>query len=231
MKIALCFSGQPRGLKEAFEFYSKNLLSDNVDVFCHSWNSEFNDDILKLYRPKLARFDDVKFTVDDDSKYSNTPNPKKWPPRFTLSAYYSVNESLKLKQMYERDNNIKYDWVIKTRYDYAINIVLPLAELDNSKLYVPNCRMTPNRDFCNDQFAFSSSEIMDKYMSTYDHIQEFYDVGCEMIGEEMLKANLKKHNLIGENLVYVNMNNPFPPGPHNGTWHSLIREDYEFWTS
>ena len=30
--------------------------------------------------------------------------------------------------------------------------------------------------------------------------------------------------------VYVDMNNPFPPGPHNGTWHSLIRDDYDQWT-
>jgi hypothetical protein len=44
-----------------------------------------------------------------------------------------------------------------------------------------------------------------------------------------MRANLHEHNLHGENLVYVNMNNPFPPGEHNGTWHSLIRDDYAQW--
>jgi hypothetical protein len=89
--------------------------------------------------------------------------------------------------------------------------------------------MVPERNFGNDQFAFSSAENMIKYMSTYENIDQYYSQGTQMIGEEMLKANLIHHNLVGENLVYVDMNNPFPPGPHNGTWHSLIREDYEKW--
>ncbi len=59
----------------------------------------------------------------------------------------------------------------------------------------------------------------------------YEDLGVVYIGENLMQANLRENNLIGENLVYVNMNNPFPPGVHNGTWHSLIRDDYERWTS
>ena len=67
-------------------------------------------------------------------------------------------------------------------------------------------------------------------MSTFLNGDKYYYSGAQYIGEEMMKANLHEHGLIGENLVYVNMNNPFPPGPHNGTWHSLIRDDYASWT-
>jgi hypothetical protein len=123
----------------------------------------------------------------------------------------------------------KYDWVIKARTDYALNVKIPFEELDNTKLYIPNCRMVPERDFGNDQFAFGSEETMFKYMSTYQNLDKYYEAGNQFIGEDMMRANLHEHGLIGEKLVYCNMNNPFPPGPHNGSWHSLIRDDYDQW--
>lgn len=227
MKIALCFSGQPRGLSIAHSYYKTNLLDFyDVDVFCHSWNSDLNDKILSLYRPKDYLFENAKFTEEDNLRYTNTPDPSKWPPRFTLSAFYSINESKKLFQKF----GVEYDFVIKTRYDYALNVKIPFEELSNKKLYMPNCRMVPERNFGNDQFAFSSGINMGKYMSTYENIDLYYSKGTAMIGEEMLKANLIHNDLVGENLIYVDMNNPFPPGPYNGTWHSLVREDYQQWT-
>jgi hypothetical protein len=55
-------------------------------------------------------------------------------------------------------------------------------------------------------------------------MNHFYEHNTVMNAEDMLSANLKYHNLIGEKLVYVDMKNIFPPGPKNGTTHSLIRE-------
>jgi hypothetical protein len=90
--------------------------------------------------------------------------------------------------------------------------------------------MTPQRDFGNDQFAFSSSENMDKYADTFNRIDEFYDEdGVQMMCEDMMSENWKANNLVGENLIYCNLDHPFPPGQYNGTWHSLIREDFEQW--
>jgi hypothetical protein len=225
MKIALCFCGQARSFERGYEYYKRNLLDHfNVDVYIHSWKMpNGGKDLLDLYKPKDYLFEDT-LVGNYDAIYTNTPNAAKWPPRFTYSALYSMNEVANLIQG-------EYDWVIKTRTDYALNGRIPFDQWDNSKLYIPNCRMVPERDFGNDQFAFSSHRNMMKYMSTFEYIDEYYDSGVQMIGEDMMKANLHKHGLFGEKLEYVNMNNPFPPGPHNGTWHSLIRDDYEQWTS
>ena len=81
----------------------------------------------------------------------------------------------------------------------------------------------------NDQFAMSSSANMDKYADAFNHIDEFYNDGTVMISEDMMSQNWKLHGLVGEKLVYCNMNHPFPPGPNNGTWHSLIRGDFDKW--
>ena len=89
--------------------------------------------------------------------------------------------------------------------------------------------MVPERDFGNDQFAFSSKENMFKYMSTFNNLDKYYNKGAQFVGEELMKANLHEHGLIGEKLVYFNPNHPFPPGPYNGTWHSLIRDDMQQW--
>ena len=162
MKIALCFCGQTRSFEKGYEYYKRNLLDlHDVDVYIHSWKRpkvEGEVSILDLYKPKDYLFED-ELVGNYDAIYTNTPNAQKWPPRFTYSALYSMNE---VSNLIYGD----YDWVIKTRTDYALNVMLPLYTLDNSKLYIPNCRMVPERDFGNDQFAFSSKENMMKYMST-----------------------------------------------------------------
>jgi len=107
--------------------------------------------------------------------------------------------------------------------------IIPFDELDNSKLYIPNCRMVPTRDFGNDQFAFSSSENMDDYAAAYHWIDTFYESGVQYMCEDFMSANWKRAGLVGEKLMYCDINHPFPPGPYNGTPHSLIREDFEQW--
>lgn len=232
MKIALCLSGQPRSYEKGFEYHKKNLLDHyDVDVFIHTWSNANDQDIEKLfqlYKP-VKTMVETPLTDEFDSMYRNTPNAVAHPPRFTVSMLYSMYKSYEMKSAYEMKNRQMYDWVVKSRTDYALNVRIPFEELDNTKLYIPNCRMVPERDFGNDQFAFGSSDTMNKRMSIYLGMNHYYDQGVPMIGEDMMRAHLHENNLIGENLVYVNMNNPFPPGQYNGTWHSLIRDDCSEW--
>jgi hypothetical protein len=228
-KIALCLSGQARSFQKGYEYHKKNLLDHyDVDVFIHAWDFEGIEEYAKLYNP-VAFMVEKPLVGDFDQRYTNTPNAVKHPPRFTVSMLYSIYKSCELKTTHELTTGEVYDWVIKTRSDYALNVKIPFNELDNTKLYIPNCRMVPERDFGNDQFAFGNSETMNKRMSIYLNMNHFYDQGVQMIGEDMMKAQLHETGLHGEKLVYVNMNNPFPPGEYNGTWHSLIRDDTAEW--
>jgi len=233
MKIALCLSGQARVINQGYEFVFKNLLDKNdVTVFIHTWESEQSDYAVKLYKPKAWKIETP--LTNDLSKYTNVPPPQpnwkvKDPARSTWNQLYGVYKCNELKSHYEELCERPFDWVIRSRFDFAINVDIPFAELDSYKLHIPNCRQVPNRDFGNDQFAFSSSGNMDKYSDTYNHLDRFYDSGVQMMCEDMMSANWKEKGLVGENLVYCNMNHPFPPGAYNGTWHSLVREDFEQW--
>jgi hypothetical protein len=231
MKIAVCISGQPRAYAQGYEYMKRNLLDKyDCDIFIHTWkNKVYNiDNVISLYKPKLHEVENPYEKDVFDHLFPNTPNAKGWPPTATVSMFYSMFKSLTLKAEYEIESG-KYDWVVKTRFDYAINGVIPFEQLDRNRLYIPNCRMTPLRDFGNDQFAFASNGIMTDYMSTYLYLRFYYEGGVPMIGEDMMSANLNRHGLTGENLVYVDMKNPFPPGLYNGTPHSLIRDDMELW--
>lgn len=233
MKIAVCISGLPRAYEKGYEYLKKNLLDHyDVDIFIHTWkNKVYNtEDVIELYKPVDWLVENLSIFDRDllNKKYVNTPNAKVFPPSNAVYAYYSIFKSCSLKIRKEIRTQ-PYDWVVKTRFDYALNGQMPFAALDKTKIYIPNCRMVITRDFGNDQFAFGSSPVMNKYMSTYWHMEDFYNAGCQMNGEEMLKATLHNANLIGQNLIYVDMNNPFSPGPYNGTTHSLIRDDMELW--
>lgn len=233
MKIAVCISGQYRAYKQGYEYLKRNLLDKyDCDIFIHSWynsNVYLADDVRELYKPVLWRFDmPISKEEGYDEIFTNVPGAGWYPPTATISMFYSMFHALRLKCEYELKRS-HYDWVVRTRFDYAVNGVIPFEQLDPTKVYIPNCRMVPTRDFGNDQFAFGSSRVMNEYMSTYLHMRNFYDEGVQMIGEDMMSANLKRAGLVGERLVYVDMKNPFPPGKYNGTPHSLIRDDMHLW--
>ena len=235
MKIALCLVGQARSVEAGYEFHKKNILDgSDVTVFFHTWETDekLHEKMIELYKP-----DDYIVEPNlsvDFSRYPNTPPPSpNWKVKdgrmSTLAQLHGIHWCMAIKKRWESTHYEKFDWVIRSRPDFAINARIPFDELDNSKLYIPNCRMVPTRDFGNDQFAFSSSENMDKYARAVEHIDEFYDSGVQYMCEDFMGANWKKYGLVGENLVYCDVNHPFPPGEYNGTPHSLIRDDYAEW--
>ena len=235
MRIALCISGQPRMWEEGYEYHYKNIIKGNdVTIFLHSWEMSAEQMQKMSEKYKAHSFITSPNPTVDLSKYTNTPPPSpNWKVkdgRFaTYCQMYAIYECMRTKREYEEYHNMKFDWVVRSRYDFAINVRVPFDTLNSNKLYIPNCRMTTDRDFGNDQFAFSSSENMDKYSYAYKHYDEFYKNGTRFMLEDFMSENWKRYGLVGENLVYCNVNHPFPPGPYNGTWHSLLREDFDEW--
>ena len=155
MKIALCLSGQPRCFEKGFEYHKKNLLDRyDVTVFCHVWNSPNIEKLFELYKPEVSMIEDS--LTNDLTKYTRVPPPQpnwkvKDPARAAWNLTYSLMKANDLKSDYEKYHNMKFDWVVRSRYDFALNAQIPFEELDNTKLYIPNCRMTTGRDFGNDR--------------------------------------------------------------------------------
>ena len=93
MKIALCLSGQPRCVKQGYEFVKRNILDGNdVTVFCHVWETPEVIDI-EIYKPEAFMIE--KSLTNDLSKYTRVPPPQpnwkvKDPARSTYNQLYGI---------------------------------------------------------------------------------------------------------------------------------------------
>lgn len=230
MKVALCLSGRARSFKEGYEYHKRNLLDHHdVDVFIHTWE-DIEDDAFQFidynYDPKKLVTTPC-FNQDNLNKYPDI-HPD-WPARNVVHMLYSVFRSNHEKKTYELEEGITYDVVIRSRFDYALNRTLPLESIEPGKVYVPKDmvkgHIEPNGIICNDQFGFGDSPTMDIYSNTFWMIDLANSLNCPMSGEDLLSTNLQIHRVIGDKMVYIDMNYPFPPGKYNCTPHSLLRDD------
>lgn len=148
MRIALCLYGIVGGatgkggkgsndktLKVGHKHYKKNLIDANgqVDVFVHTWSIDKKDDIKRLYQPKKALYEPQKrFKIPEWVKGS----PERKNNHY--SKWYSTKRSIELKAEYEKERNFKYDFVMATRFDIALNTPFVFDQLDPDKFYVGN---------------------------------------------------------------------------------------------
>jgi len=240
MKIALQLSGQPRGYEKAFEYLHKNFLQHfDVDVFFHTWKQNVYplDDIDKCYKPvyKGVSAPMSKAVANFfNENYTNTPDVKNWPPSATYSSFLSIWAANNLRVNHEINTGTPYDYVMRTRFDFALNVNIKdhfddlKKHMDRDFIVVPSDRGIAHPFFSNDQWAFGKGQAITEYCSTYTHIPYFYANGVRFIGEDLLSANYVR--MRGNyRISFMDMNHPFPPGPYNGSYHSLVRDDMELW--
>ncbi len=132
-RIAFCFSWQARTLDQTYKFFKENLFDTakeqwfDYDVFCAV---EDDSDIEKINLLKPTSVEKIKSSDVEkiiESKYwdfiVNTYPYKYWTLWFTKYCYnslqqiYKVSKSMALKNNYELNNDIKYDIVLKLRFD------------------------------------------------------------------------------------------------------------------
>ena len=143
-KIAIQLFGHLRTFDHAFKYFEKYVLEPNkksgyeIDIFIHTWNerdhSTINyrnpngekpsdaaltkadqEKVLALYKPKSILFEN-QIECEDKIIIEKIANVKRSIKGCINNSYtiFKVNE---LRQKYEKENNIKYDWVIQTRPD------------------------------------------------------------------------------------------------------------------
>ena len=219
LKIALCISGHMRTFEETFPSIQKYILSDlDCDVFIHTWDTlglsyrpldnnlnkkyqNLQDNLNKLFRPK-------KIIIEPRKEFmiSNIMRTKLEPGRDIhgmLSMFYKIEACNDLKKEYEADNNIKYDIVIRFRSDLLMGSPLPINKnFKENFLYIP---MYGNFGGLCDQFAFGSSEVMDKYSSIFSNIENHLNNGAVFNPEKLLNFHVNAMKLLvhKEHVKYV----------------------------
>lgn len=212
MKIALCLSGQPRNLEKNIPYLLNGLVepSNITDIFIHSWFDEssigtdfissqpfqngslgsFSKDTVKL----LKSLNPKKYVIEKPNNFSEFSHLENLPTAVQThiaSSLYSAYSCNNLKTQYEKENNFKYDLVIKTRidcfYQKALNITDYLDDDWKNVLHVAQDyqHMRQNEYYpisngdkyisLSDTFAYGSSKIIDKYCSIFPEFEKIFD--------------------------------------------------------
>lgn len=228
IRIALCLSGQPRSYKKAHEYIKRNLLDQfSVDVYIHAWRPTGSklflfDDIQSLYRPiQFVMEDSLPETTNSDLMVPNASHPA----NFCTSMFYSIHRSDNYRIRSETASDKKYDFVIRSRFDLALNKVIDFGSLKKGIVYTSIDADVPN-PLLNDQFAIADPDTMAIYSSTFLFLRWHASRGTPLCGHAMLEAQL---NHFGVPVERIDIDHPFNDGKFNIGRHSLIRDDMEKW--
>jgi len=184
MKVAVCFSGTVRNPEIALESLKLIRPGNHIKIFAHTWSNlntetdylngsidhsdtsllqgfNFETFLIENYQSKKIHFQKM-YDFFNFKIHHATPRTDLG----IISMFYSIYQSNLLKRNYETLNKLKFDKVIRMRFDSNFeNKILDLTQL-NSELNIPN-----EEDWCggiNDQFAVGTSELMDVYCDMYN---------------------------------------------------------------
>ncbi len=193
MRVALCLYGlvgSDRGksydkkggtdevLKECSNSFQKHIINkNNTDVFFHTWDYEFEKELVKNYTPKL-------YKTEPQKVFENTVSGPTKRVQAHYSKWYSTKAVNDLRQKYEADNNFKYDFVITSRFDMIWTVDVICANLNKDIFYIPGTTKGkvpwgwPNNksgtDYeIDDLWCISNSKNMDDFSLLYNHINDY----------------------------------------------------------
>ncbi|MEL0008547.1 MAG: hypothetical protein VW741_01625 [Flammeovirgaceae bacterium] len=211
MKIALCLFGLTGGTvgvggqgrqihpKNGYLYYKKNLIDQyDVDVFIHSWSTEFKNELIEIYKPKKHIIEPQRefnqITLNNFG-YHEINDLRKHEPYFepykdlsdneafekfetllwrSYSRWYSTKMSINLKKEYELSNNIEYDFVISSRLDIALLKKIKFEKLDKSKFYASFKHGRTDFDKALfDLIFFSNSKIINEFSEIFDRFHKY----------------------------------------------------------
>ena len=95
----------------------------------------------------------------------NQPNFQERQINNSLSYFYSLSEANKLRKLYEYENKIKYDYVIRCRTDSQINQKITYENYEPQAVHFTSLMAPP--PFLNDWFNFGGSEAMEGFMGVF----------------------------------------------------------------
>jgi len=237
MKIALCLSGQPRWFLECSQFFKDNIVNnfEHVDIFIHTWfdgekyQSSINGLETGLAHPDTIKmineiYQPVKFVVEQPRTFINNedyPHRRSTtPPNNAFSMFYSIKRSIEIMSEHERDLEFEYDFVFRSRFDYAINRKFDsgvIDSLEKMNFYSPHV-VTHENPHCHADFNIGCSKTMKILGQTFDNILGLGSEGVTLATESMTYYQMLKNSI---KVQEINLNNQFPPSKHSSCWHSL----------
>ncbi len=183
-KIAFCFSGQARTFNKTYPYFKKNLFDSakeqwfDYDIFCAVEDDEDLEKI-NIMNPTLIekiKSSNVKKMIEEKYWKILKQNWKKYyyydsilyPIINWIQQFYKIYIVNKIKNQYSIKSNIKYDMVVRVRFDTIfINKINFIEIFKNIKKWIILNKIDFHK-IC-DHFAFGTNKDMDVYCSLFNN--------------------------------------------------------------
>jgi len=202
-----------------FYYHTWTLPNENTYYSHSEWRNipkeelKYDKDLIakinSLYNPKAYLFEEAKvFDMEKNNDfvnsiaYSNTDKINKGIKiSHTISHIYSRQQVRNLLYNTLQKENIEYDFVISSRFDFLkeINVNIDLNNINNEKIYVSNIHKP--RAIFSDSIILLSVENFFKLFNIYDNLHN-------LINNKTLATLITNNNdklvLVSEGLMFAN---------------------------
>lgn len=177
MKVALCLSGHSRNYKLAYPNYNfetdvfissclqSGLPPEQMPYLAYHYHNyiptkEANlEDIINKYNPKIWEFLDDNYVPEELEKFKDKKTINGYNLLHIGMMFFRLYKANEFKKVWEYQNNFKYDFVIRSRFDIKIDEV----NFDENKLYI-----LIEDNICKDLFFYGPSYLMDQVCEVYE---------------------------------------------------------------
>lgn len=219
-KIALLVCGEIRsGYEKTIENITRTIIKKyNCDCFLSTWEQVGRDkltienhnkdkeelvDINKLKLPNLKKYDIKKFIPYEKIDYIHPTIIKKspkWNPIGTCYNIYHINNCLRIMEEYEKENDIKYEYVIKIRPDLIVSNKFEMIFNDQELFF--SIKSSTDTTHKSDKLFYGKR---DKFINFIKKVNEYKNkvwqkempkkFELQPIGERMFHQVIRKYNI------------------------------------
>lgn len=217
MKTALCLSGLIRDFATSGHTYNKFIAEPlGATIFIHTWRNTNEPAGTRFAGSSGSRIENKKDffknifpnneVILEEEIYP--PQDVLTSPRTSAIMYYTIHQANELKKKYEKENNFKFDLVIRARMDFFLESQLPYEEvsaaIENKKIIYTGINLLhkgreSGRNNWNysgkygvdDQFIFGSSPALDIVCDTFLNRTNLHNKSGELLlGEQLSDYNI-----------------------------------------
>jgi len=211
INVAICMSGHLRTHSLCKQNIKTNIIDIlkkngfNVNLFLSSWDSE-NSQNSDLKEFNIYEFEPTK--EEYFIKNYSTNNYLKYPglccsstSSNSISSFYKMYKSYCMSKTFEKNNDIKYDIIIRMRPDIIYNNIIDIGiikkSLLNDCIYMPvaHGKYTIVTKYMMDHYFLGNVNIMEKIMLTYENINNLITTDCPHTFEGFLWKQININNL------------------------------------
>jgi len=202
----------------------KQYTGEDPDIFVHMWNiSEIDPnldvnfklrktnsnetDLINILKPKKCEIHEydaewqtkIISGIDMHKVEFKDPESKQYAYN-AICMYYKIMKACELKSEYEKENNFKYDVVIRARLDFILEdyVVGEWIKKDLSKsIVLPIDRFNHKKPMLitNDKYFASNSENMDNMCNIYNCINQYSQNGVKIEGQNLCNYKIRELKL------------------------------------